>query len=88
MINVFKNRTRLYALTTSAFFFLQGADVSMGASWFPLPSLPSFSSLSSFLPSFLGKGSSGAVEPKATEDVQGPEKQTGAAPAAPRVEGA
>ncbi|WP_246744074.1 autotransporter outer membrane beta-barrel domain-containing protein [Bartonella raoultii] len=30
MINVFKNRTRLYALTTSALFFLQGVDVSMG----------------------------------------------------------
>ncbi|WP_375666424.1 autotransporter outer membrane beta-barrel domain-containing protein [Bartonella sp. TT121SHDZB] len=29
MINVFKKRTRLYALTTSAFFFLQGVDTSM-----------------------------------------------------------
>ncbi|MET3590438.1 hypothetical protein ABID23_001548 [Bartonella silvatica] len=28
MINVFKNRTRLYALTTSALFFLQAVDVS------------------------------------------------------------
>ncbi|WP_246046867.1 autotransporter outer membrane beta-barrel domain-containing protein [Bartonella mastomydis] len=33
MINVFKKRTRLYALTTSAFFFLQGVDASMGNSW-------------------------------------------------------
>ncbi|WP_459778921.1 autotransporter outer membrane beta-barrel domain-containing protein, partial [Bartonella henselae] len=32
MINVLKNRTRLCALTTSVFFFLQGMDVSMGAS--------------------------------------------------------
>ncbi|WP_144754449.1 autotransporter outer membrane beta-barrel domain-containing protein [Bartonella saheliensis] len=32
MINVFKKRTRLYALTTSAFFFLQGFDASMAAS--------------------------------------------------------
>ncbi|WP_254473192.1 autotransporter outer membrane beta-barrel domain-containing protein [Bartonella sp. B1098] len=29
MINVFKKRTRLYALTTSAFFFLQGVDASI-----------------------------------------------------------
>ncbi|WP_375675910.1 hypothetical protein, partial [Bartonella sp. CL42QHWL] len=33
MINVFKKRTRLYALTTSAFFFLQGVDASMGQAW-------------------------------------------------------
>ncbi|MBX4335196.1 autotransporter outer membrane beta-barrel domain-containing protein [Bartonella raoultii] len=31
MINVFKKRTRLYALTTSALFFLQGADVSIAS---------------------------------------------------------
>lgn len=30
MINVFKNRTRLCAVTTSVFFFLQGVDASMG----------------------------------------------------------
>ncbi|WP_345096995.1 autotransporter outer membrane beta-barrel domain-containing protein, partial [Bartonella acomydis] len=30
MIDVFKKRTRLYALTTSALFFLQAVDVSMG----------------------------------------------------------
>ncbi|MCZ2159074.1 autotransporter outer membrane beta-barrel domain-containing protein [Bartonella sp. 220] len=30
MINVFKNRTRLCAVTTSVLFFLQGVDVSMG----------------------------------------------------------
>ncbi|EJF76001.1 autotransporter outer membrane beta-barrel domain-containing protein [Bartonella alsatica] len=30
MINVFKKRTRLCALTTSAFFFLQGVDVCIG----------------------------------------------------------
>ncbi|EJF75601.1 hypothetical protein MCO_01722, partial [Bartonella sp. DB5-6] len=30
MINVFKKRTHLYALTTSALFFLQGIDVSVG----------------------------------------------------------
>ncbi|WP_375670386.1 autotransporter outer membrane beta-barrel domain-containing protein [Bartonella sp. PS7NMGDW] len=66
MINVFKKRTRLYALTTSAFFFLQGVDTSMGSSWFTLPSisLPSLSSLSSSLSSLsssltsLGRGSS------------------------------
>ncbi|WP_375685348.1 autotransporter outer membrane beta-barrel domain-containing protein [Bartonella sp. TT110JLCBS] len=32
MINVFKKRTRLYALTTSAFFLLQGVGVSMAVS--------------------------------------------------------
>ncbi|WP_246744102.1 autotransporter family protein [Bartonella raoultii] len=32
MINVFKKRTRLYALTTSAFVFLQGVNVSIGSS--------------------------------------------------------
>ncbi|BBL53744.1 hypothetical protein MF1_10020 [Bartonella quintana] len=30
MINVFKNRTHLYALTTSVLFFLQGVDISVG----------------------------------------------------------
>ncbi|WP_273788237.1 autotransporter family protein [Bartonella grahamii] len=45
MTNVFKKRTSLYALTTSALFFLQGVDSSMGSSWFSLPKLPSFSSL-------------------------------------------
>ncbi|UNF35078.1 autotransporter outer membrane beta-barrel domain-containing protein [Bartonella krasnovii] len=34
MINVFKKRTRLYALTTSTFFFLQGVDSSVGSDWF------------------------------------------------------
>lgn len=32
MINVFKKRTRLYALTTSALFFLQGVDTSVAVS--------------------------------------------------------
>ncbi|KEC57622.1 outer membrane autotransporter barrel domain-containing protein [Bartonella quintana JK 19] len=31
MINVFKNRTHLCALTTSILFFLQGVDISMGS---------------------------------------------------------
>ncbi|WP_375609620.1 MULTISPECIES: autotransporter outer membrane beta-barrel domain-containing protein [unclassified Bartonella] len=31
MINVFKKRTSLYALTTSAFFFLQGVDISVAS---------------------------------------------------------
>ncbi|WP_375617294.1 hypothetical protein, partial [Bartonella sp. AP58NXGY] len=62
MINVFKKRTRLYALTTSALFLLQGADVSMGAGWSFL--LPSFS-LPSGLPLlnlFNGSSSTGARE--------------------------
>ncbi|WP_375686735.1 autotransporter outer membrane beta-barrel domain-containing protein [Bartonella sp. AC331YNZD] len=50
MINVFKKRTRLYALTTSAFFFLQGVDVSMGSGFWSFSGLTS--SLSSILPSF------------------------------------
>ncbi|WP_375618489.1 MULTISPECIES: autotransporter outer membrane beta-barrel domain-containing protein [unclassified Bartonella] len=50
MINVFKKRTRLYALTTSAFFFLQGVDVSIGSSFWSFSGLTS--SLSSILPSF------------------------------------
>ncbi|WP_375704338.1 autotransporter outer membrane beta-barrel domain-containing protein, partial [Bartonella sp. AD328YNZD] len=41
MINVFKKRTSLYALTTSAFFFLQGVDVSMEVMGNRLP-LPNF----------------------------------------------
>ncbi|UTO28036.1 autotransporter outer membrane beta-barrel domain-containing protein [Bartonella harrusi] len=46
MINVFKNRTRLCALTTSVFFFLQGVGAS-SSSWFSsvasyVPSMPSF----------------------------------------------
>ncbi|WP_375643382.1 MULTISPECIES: autotransporter outer membrane beta-barrel domain-containing protein [unclassified Bartonella] len=67
MINVFKKRTRLYALTTSAFFFLQGVDVSMGSSWWSLPSisLPNLSALSSLVPS-LGS-SSKSPTPKAAE---------------------
>ncbi|WP_375679438.1 autotransporter outer membrane beta-barrel domain-containing protein [Bartonella sp. AP7XZML] len=63
MINVFKKRTRLYALTTSAFFFLQGVDVSMGSGWFssylPSVSLPSLSSFTSFI----GGSSTGAITP-------------------------
>ncbi|WP_396583996.1 autotransporter outer membrane beta-barrel domain-containing protein [Bartonella grahamii] len=39
MINVVKNRTRLYALTTSVLFFLQGMDV-YSSGWWPLPNLP------------------------------------------------
>ncbi|WP_375684384.1 autotransporter outer membrane beta-barrel domain-containing protein [Bartonella sp. AP1QHHD] len=65
MINVFKKRTRLYALTTSTFFFLQGVDVSMGSSWFSLPSFPNLSGFSSLMPSF---GSlSQSPTPKAVE---------------------
>ncbi|WP_409360964.1 autotransporter outer membrane beta-barrel domain-containing protein [Bartonella heixiaziensis] len=67
MINVFKNRTRLYALTTSAFFFLQGVDVSMGNSWLPsfsVLSFPSFSSSGlSSLSSYFGSGSSITTSP-------------------------
>ncbi|WP_375632552.1 autotransporter outer membrane beta-barrel domain-containing protein [Bartonella sp. AA74HLJMH] len=63
MINVFKKRTRLYALTTSAFFFLQGVDVSMGSGWFssylPSVSLPSLSSFTSLI----GGSSTGAITP-------------------------
>ncbi|WP_375657058.1 autotransporter outer membrane beta-barrel domain-containing protein [Bartonella sp. CM120XJJH] len=51
MINVFKKRTSLYALTTSAFFFLQGVDTSMGLSWSSLSQL----SLSSLLPRALSQ---------------------------------
>lgn len=55
MINVFKKRTRLYALTTSAFFFLQGVDASVGNSWFPF-SNPTLSSFASFLPVSISQG--------------------------------
>ncbi|WP_273719114.1 MULTISPECIES: autotransporter outer membrane beta-barrel domain-containing protein [Bartonella] len=48
MINVFKKRTRLYALTTSALFLLQGVDSSIGASWFS----STLSTLTQVLPSF------------------------------------
>ncbi|WP_246789968.1 autotransporter outer membrane beta-barrel domain-containing protein [Bartonella taylorii] len=57
MINVFKKRTRLCALTTSTLFFLQGVDASMGDSWF---SLPSVQKLTSFV---LGSGSQEPASP-------------------------
>ncbi|WP_208432171.1 autotransporter outer membrane beta-barrel domain-containing protein [Bartonella doshiae] len=41
MINVFRNRTNLCALTTSVLLFLQGMDVCMGRSSEGSPSLPS-----------------------------------------------
>ncbi|WP_375693990.1 autotransporter outer membrane beta-barrel domain-containing protein [Bartonella sp. AD24XZML] len=52
MINVFKKRTRLYALTTSAFFFLQGVDSSVGNNWFSFSS-PGLSSFATFIPKSL-----------------------------------
>ncbi|WP_375651341.1 autotransporter outer membrane beta-barrel domain-containing protein [Bartonella sp. AA78NXGY] len=71
MINVFKKRTRLYALTTSAFFFLQGVDVSMGSGWFssyfPSVSLPSLSSFTSLI----GGSSTGAITPPGGVEVSG-----------------
>ncbi|WP_375653926.1 autotransporter outer membrane beta-barrel domain-containing protein [Bartonella sp. AP19HLJMH] len=63
MINVFKKRTRLYALTTSAFFFLQGVDVSIGNSLWSLSSLST--SLTSILPSF--RSSSASPTPEVAE---------------------
>ncbi|WP_273755364.1 hypothetical protein [Bartonella sp. MM73XJBT.G] len=52
MINVFKKRTRLYALTTSAFFFLQGVDSSVGSSsWWPSGFVSGWSSVTSFFSS-------------------------------------
>ncbi|MBB5073945.1 outer membrane autotransporter protein [Bartonella callosciuri] len=56
MINVFKNRTRLCALTTSALFFLQSVDPSVAWISF-LPSLPSIR-----IPSILNFGSSSPKE--------------------------
>ncbi|PIT68846.1 autotransporter outer membrane beta-barrel domain-containing protein [Bartonella tribocorum] len=47
MINVFKKRTHLYALTTSAFFFLQSVDASVGNNWFSFSS-PMLSPFASF----------------------------------------
>lgn len=56
MINVFKNRTRLCAVTTSVFFFLQGVDASRAAWYYSfLPSMPSMSFLPFYLP-FTGNG--------------------------------
>lgn len=49
MINVFKKRTRLYALTTSALFFLQGVDTSVGNNWFSFAT-PFMSQFASFIP--------------------------------------
>ncbi|WP_375607402.1 MULTISPECIES: autotransporter outer membrane beta-barrel domain-containing protein [unclassified Bartonella] len=63
MINVFKKRTRLYALTTSAFFFLQGVDVSMGNGWFSFSS-PVLSPFASFVPSTITTSVSNAIAEK------------------------
>ncbi|WP_375663745.1 autotransporter outer membrane beta-barrel domain-containing protein [Bartonella sp. CL63NXGY] len=63
MINVFKKRTRLYALTTSAFFFLQGVDVSMGNGWFSFSS-PVLSPFASFVPSSITTSVSDAIAEK------------------------
>ncbi len=60
MINVFKKRTRLYALTTSAFFFLQGVDVSMGSGWFSFSS-PILSPFASFVPNSVSSSISDAI---------------------------
>ncbi|WP_375641038.1 autotransporter outer membrane beta-barrel domain-containing protein [Bartonella sp. AA168HLJHH] len=63
MINVFKKRTRLYALTTSAFFFLQGVDVSMGSGWFSFSS-PVLSPFASFVPNSITSSVSNAIAEK------------------------
>ncbi|WP_273789425.1 autotransporter outer membrane beta-barrel domain-containing protein [Bartonella sp. ML70XJBT] len=63
MINVFKKRTRLYALTTSAFFFLQGVDSSVGNNWFPF-STPILSGFASFVPSSVTTSISNAITEK------------------------
>ncbi|GAA4665217.1 autotransporter outer membrane beta-barrel domain-containing protein [Bartonella pachyuromydis] len=72
MINVFKNRTRLYALTTSALFFLQGAGVS-NAGW---------GSFTQVLTSYLGLSSDASTSQENGSGVGMPrvEAQRGDAP--------
>ncbi|WP_244979457.1 autotransporter outer membrane beta-barrel domain-containing protein [Bartonella queenslandensis] len=75
MINVFKKRTRLYALTTSAFLFLQGVDVSVGSGWFNIPSfshiLPSLGGSFSFLPKLSQATLPVSSQPLKAVEVQG-----------------
>ncbi|WP_375676525.1 MULTISPECIES: autotransporter outer membrane beta-barrel domain-containing protein [unclassified Bartonella] len=77
MINVFKKRTRLYALTTSAFFFLQGVDASMGNSWW------SISAITSLIPSFGSSSKSPAPKSAPAPKAPAPAPEVAELPQAP-----